>query len=119
MLSTMVGTSVFDPVLCELAYRWFAPPGGMVVDPFAGGSVRGIVAGLMGNGYLGIDLRHEQIQANVAQRDAICPEADCSWLTGDSMDMMGQAPPADFIFTCPPYGDLERYSDDPRDLSTM
>jgi hypothetical protein len=21
------GTSVFDPVLCELAYRWFCPPG--------------------------------------------------------------------------------------------
>jgi len=28
-------------------------------------------------------------------------------------------PPADFIFSCPPYGDLERYSDDPADLSTM
>ena len=26
---------------------------------------------------------------------------------------------ADLIFSCPPYGDLERYSDDPADLSTM
>lgn len=26
---------------------------------------------------------------------------------------------ADFVFTCPPYADLERYSDDPRDLSAM
>jgi hypothetical protein len=25
----------------------------------------------------------------------------------------------DFLLTCPPYGDLEVYSDDPRDLSTM
>lgn len=31
------GTSVFDPVLCELAYRWFSPRGGLVLDPFAGG----------------------------------------------------------------------------------
>lgn len=25
----------------------------------------------------------------------------------------------DLVFSCPPYADLERYSDDPRDLSTM
>ena len=35
------GTSIFDPVVCELAYTWFAPVGGVVLDPFAGGSVRG------------------------------------------------------------------------------
>ena len=28
------------------------------------------------------------------------------------------APPADLLFSCPPYGDLEQYSDDPADLST-
>ena len=37
-------TSIFDPVLCELAYRWFCPQGGTIIDPFAGGSVRGVVA---------------------------------------------------------------------------
>ncbi|HXF87125.1 MAG TPA: hypothetical protein VNK48_02075 [Xanthobacteraceae bacterium] len=42
------GTSIFDPVLCEIAYRWFCPPGGSVLDPFAGGSVRGIVASRLG-----------------------------------------------------------------------
>lgn len=31
------GTSIFDPVLCEIAYRWFCPQGGTVLDPFAGG----------------------------------------------------------------------------------
>ena len=59
-----VGTSVFDPVLVELAYRWFSPEGGQVVDPFAGGSVRGIVAGALGRHYWGCDLRPEQIAAN-------------------------------------------------------
>ena len=38
------GTSIFDPVLCELVYRWFCPSKGKILDPFAGGSVRGIVA---------------------------------------------------------------------------
>jgi hypothetical protein len=65
------GTSVFDPVLCELAYRWFCPPDGLVLDPFAGGSVRGIVASLLGRRYHGIELRAEQVAANQEQADAI------------------------------------------------
>jgi DNA modification methylase len=111
--------SVFDPVLCELTYRWWAPAGGQIVDPFAGGSVRGIVAGLLGYRYHGIELRAEQIVANRAQCEAITPYAPVEWVAGDAMDCMDDAPLADLIFTCPPYGDLERYSDDPRDLSTM
>ena len=38
------GTSIFDPVLCELVYRWFSGEGAQVIDPFEGGSVRGVVA---------------------------------------------------------------------------
>ena len=72
------GTSIFDPVLCELAYRWFCPPGGTVLDPFAGGSVRGIVAAVLGRRYVGIDLSEEQITANREQGDAILRGADAS-----------------------------------------
>ena len=69
------GTSIFDPVLCELVYRWFSPPGGQVLDPFAGGSVRGIVAAYCGRRYTGIDLRAEQIAANREQWTAIAAAA--------------------------------------------
>lgn len=113
------GTSIFDPVICELAYRWFCPAGGQVVDPFAGGSVRGIVAGALGLRYWGCDLRQEQIDANEKQATAIPTEPKPVWVCGDSMDTLGDAPAADLVFSCPPYGDLERYSDDPRDLSAM
>lgn len=126
---TITGTSVFDPVLCELAYRWFCPPGGFVLDPFAGGSVRGIVAEKLGRQYIGIDLRQEQVDANLAQRAKICgtPDYPC-WIVGDSQALAksstveGVVPEefqADFVFSCPPYGDLEVYSDDEADLSTM
>lgn len=113
------GTSIFDPVLCELVYRWFCPEGGRALDPFAGGSVRGIVAGVLGREYVGIDLRPEQIAANDKQTDAIKPRARPRWIEGDSralasLDLGG---PFDLVFSCPPYFDLERYSDDPRDLS--
>lgn len=64
MFAWVKGTSIFDPVLCELAYAWFSPPGGRVLDLFAGGSVRGIVAQKLGRYYTGIELRKEQVTAN-------------------------------------------------------
>lgn len=70
------GTSIFDPVLCELVYRWFSPRGGQVLDPFAGGSVRGIVAAALGRRYCGIDLRREQIEANREQWPAVEPQLE-------------------------------------------
>lgn len=112
-------TSIFDPVLCECVYRWFSAPGAQIVDPFAGGSVRGIVAGMLGRAYWGCDLRQEQIDANEAQANDIEPQVRPQWICGDALDVLSEAPAADLIFSCPPYGDLERYSDDPADLSTM
>ena len=113
------GTSIFDPVLCELAYRWFCPPSGQIVDPFAGGSVRGIVASVLGMKYWGCDLSARQIEANIEQGQEICPDEMPQWITGDAMDALESAPDADFLFSCPPYGDLEVYSDDPCDISNM
>jgi hypothetical protein len=110
------GTSIFDPVLCELAYTWFTAPGGHVLDPFAGGSVRGIVASYLGRDYTGIDLRSEQIEANEQQAAAIVLGRSPRWIVGNSLDAI-PAEDFDFIFTCPPYYDLEVYSDDPEDLS--
>jgi hypothetical protein len=123
------GTSIFDPVLCECAYRWWCPLGGTILDPFAGGSVRGIVAEYLGYRYVGIELRAEQVTSNRAQAERLGVAPD--WIAGDSLDMMprlgdqtdhvGALMPDqyDLIFTCPPYYDLEVYSDDPRDLSNL
>jgi hypothetical protein len=118
------GTSIFDPVLCELAYRWFCPPGGLVLDPFAGGSVRGIIAALLGRRYIGVDLSARQLDANREQAARLCSAAESqpAWHHGDSRALAELLPAdvrADFVFSCPPYADLERYSDDPLDLSTL
>lgn len=115
---TYTGTSIFDPVTCELMYKWFCPPGGQVLDPFAGGSVRGVVAVLLGYQYWGCDLSKIQIKANRQQADIICKNQPV-WVCGDSLDTFYAAPKGDFLFTCPPYGDLEKYSDHPRDISNM
>jgi len=117
------GTSIFDPTLTELNYRWFCPPGGTIIDPFAGGSVRGIVASRMGYRYYGVDLSDRQLAANRVQAETICKDSPYmpTWVCGSSVDIETLLPDvqADMIFSCPPYYNLEVYSDDPRDLSNM
>lgn len=114
------GTSIFDPVVCELMYSWFSGTGAQIVDPFAGGSVRGIVASCLGRKYWGGELRAEQVEANRKQGAELCPDDGAlHWEQGDSLKTLDGAPDADFVFSCPPYGDLEVYSDDPDDISNM
>ncbi|CAB4131113.1 AdoMet_MTases domain containing protein [uncultured Caudovirales phage] len=117
------GTSIFDPVLCELAYQWFNVPNGKILDPFAGGSVRGIVAAKLGFNYLGNDLRSEQIEANRINAKEVLRDAEIYpvWTCGDSLqiDTIAKDYKADLIFSCPPYSDLEVYSDIKEDISNM
>lgn len=113
------GTSIFDPVLCEIIYNWFSPENGTVFDPFAGGSVRGVVAEMLGRHYIGIDLSEKQVDANQinADRLGVCP----AWHCDDSRNADEYIPDqsADLVFSCPPYHNLEKYSDHPLDLSNM
>ena len=120
------GTSIFDPVLCELVYRWFCPLNGSILDPFAGGSVRGIVAAMLDHSYFGIELNAEQLKANemqwqeISQRKYAKDKPDPIWQEGDAMEVMRLTRERyDLLFSCPPYGGLEVYSDDPRDLSLI
>lgn len=117
-----VGTSVFDPALTELMYNWFCPEKGTILDPFAGGSVRGIVANYLGYKYTGIELRQEQVDSNREQALNILPiENQPQWYCGDSDKLLDDnwQMNFDFIFSCPPYADLEVYSELPDDLSNM
>jgi len=77
--SNSLGTSIFDPYLCEIMYKWFCPEGGTILDPFAGGSVRGIVAHKLGYNYTGIELRKEQVDANIEQGKQILPDNQPTW----------------------------------------
>jgi hypothetical protein len=102
-----------------------------VLDPFAGGVVRGALAAALGLRYVrGVELRPEQIADNRAQAAALFGGEGAldfgreveppRWVEGDATRMHEHDLPfADLVFTCPPYGSLEQYSDDPRDLSTM
>lgn len=119
--SCKLNTSIFDPCLCEVSYHWFCPPGGKIFDPFAGGSVRGIVANFLGFKYTGVDIRQEQIDSNREQALAILDvNNQPQWYVDDSNVFLDNYDvKQDMIFSCPPYADLEVYSDLPGDISNM
>jgi DNA modification methylase len=120
MVENDTGSSVFDPVLCEVIYNWFCPVNGSILDPFAGECTKGIVATQLGFDYTGIELRTEQVQANEEQARKIGLKP--TWICGDSTKL-GQYLPTDklydFIWTSPPYYDLEVYSSDEADGSAI
>lgn len=128
-IQAMTTTSIFDPVLTELSYRWFNIEGGRILDPFAGGSVRGIVAAKLNMPYVGNDLREKQVVANIENAKEVLGNmpADIAprWTVGDSTQLEdvlqknGITGDFDMVFSCPPYADLEVYSNDPRDISNM
>ena len=120
ILGTAETVSMFDPALCELLYHWFCPQNGTILDPFAGGSVRGIVANYLGYQYTGIDIRQEQIDSNREQAINILPVTkQPQWCCGDSNIILDEAwnKQFDMILSCPPYADLEVYSDLAGDIS--
>ena len=78
-----------------------------------------------------VDLRDDQVQENRRQAARICAIATAAegarwqppkWVCADARELpnlaaVASAAPFDCLFSCPPYYDLERYSDDERDLS--
>ena len=88
----------------------------------------GCVAGRLGLHYYGVDLSAAQVAENRAQAAAIDGAATRAgkswrlptWAAADARELasLDDLPAkSDFLFSCPPYYDLEVYSDDPRDLS--
>ena len=119
--------STFDPFLCEILVKWFSNEGMTIFDPFAGGHVRGAVSAILGRNYVGIDLNPIQVKANEDNWDKICEIYDSSdfgkpiWKNADCIKYMLEVGKSDYdmLLTCPPYYNLEIYSDKEDDLSNM
>lgn len=115
------GTSIFSPTLTEIIYRWFTPDSNSeIIDPFAGGSVRGIIAKILGHNYTGIELREDQVEANYNNAKEMGLEG-ITWHNDDSLNISKYAEDGtkDLLIACPPYFDLEVYSDKEQDISNM
>ncbi len=110
--------SILDPVLSEIIVRWFTPQdGSRVFDCFAGDTVFGYVAGSLGHSFTGIELRQEQADFNSERTKELPVTYICD--DGRNVDKYLPAGTQDLFFSCPPYFDLEVYSDNPSDASNQ
>jgi len=112
--------SMFDPVLAEICALWFTPAKGCrIFDPFAGDTQKGLVFGLCGYSFTGIELRREQVDEN--NRVINGRDVDVRYICDDGQNVRNhiEDESQDLLFSCPPYFDLEVYSDDPKDASNQ
>lgn len=114
------GVSLFDPVLAEILCKWFTPHNGAkIFDCFAGDTQKGLVFGQCGYDFTGIELRQEQVDINnrvIAGRDL-----PIRYICDDGQNVAKHIEPdsQDLLFSCPPYFDLEVYSDKENDASNQ
>ncbi len=115
------GVSLFNPVIMEVLCCWFCPEKSNIVDPFAGDTRKGIVAGQMGHNFIGIEIREEQYDINNThiERLDLCDSVKYYNDDGQNVDKYIESESQDFIFSCPPYYDLEEYSKLPNDASNQ
>lgn len=112
------GVSLLDPVMAELVCRWFGVDGrNKTFDCFAGDSVFGYVSAHLGNEFVGIELRPEQAQLNSERVEGMTARYICD--DGQNVAQHIPADSQDLLFSCPPYFDLEKYSDLPNDASNQ
>ncbi len=120
--SIYTGTSsIFPAPLMEyIVLRYGGPAGGKILDTFAGGPPRAVVSSLMGMEYHGIELRREQIDENVAVLKELKLD-NVTYYEGDGTYANIESPEGGFdcAITCPPYWQLEHYSNLPDDLSNL
>lgn len=114
--------SLLDPVLAEILVYWFMPDavyGVNCFDCFAGDTVFGFVASSLGKKFTGIELREEQAEFNQSRCDEHMLNA--RYICDDGRNILQHIPKnsQDFFFSCPPYYDLEVYSDKPNDASNQ
>lgn len=113
------GVSLLDPVLSEIIVQWFGLKEGYAFDPFAGDSVFGFVASATGMKFTGIELRQEQADLNQARVDT--EGLPARYICDDGRNVSQHLAPEsqDLLFSCPPYFDLEVYSDKDNDASNQ
>lgn len=111
------GVSILDPVMAEIVCRWFGQENGTAFDCFAGDSVFGFVAAHLGNDFTGIELRDKQAALNNERVEGMKARYICD--DGQNVAQHIEPESQDLLFSCPPYFDLEKYSDLPNDASNQ
>ena len=109
--------SILDSVLAEIVNKWFGLEKCKTFDCFAGDSVFGYVSSYLGNSFTGVELRQEQTDLNNQRIKGF----NSKYICDDGRNVLNyiEENSQDLLFSCPPYFDLEVYSDLPNDASNQ
>lgn len=109
--------SILDPFLCEVLLKWYAFDSAKTFDPFAGDTSFGYVSAYTGHEFTGIELRQCQVDVNRQKTSGL----NARYICDDAINVLNhiEEKSMDFLFSCPPYYDLEKYSDMPNDASNQ
>jgi len=102
--------SEFNPTIAENIINFWSDKGDIILDPFAG-RTRCLIATLKKRKYIGFEISKEVYQKTL---EAIYPHLSGELIpklyNEDSFNIdKKNLPEVDFIFTCPPYWNLEKY----------
>ncbi len=108
--------SIFNPAVVVWILNLFASENDIVYDPFAGGGTRAIVTAKKGLEYIGVELRQEEVDAinERCKYNEVNPKIICS---DSKLVPQIESDLANFLVTCPPYYDMEKYDGGKNDIS--
>lgn len=116
LMGSKYEVSIFNPHLAQMILSAYCPQMANIFDPFGGGGTRGFIASAMGHTYTGVEVRPEEVERIHQQQHKL--ENDFKMVVGDCRAYDIEPEAFDFSYTCPPYYDLEVYSDLIDDMST-
>jgi DNA modification methylase len=117
-----VQLSTFSSYRADTIIKKYSKEGDLILDPFCGRFTRCYYTIINNRKYIGFDIQPEvisnnrEVLNNHKEKDNRFNEAN--FVYGDGCELNFDTM-VDFIFTCPPYLDLEYYGDEPNQLANM
>ncbi len=117
LMGSKYEVSIFNPSLAQMILSAYCPPQAKIYDAFGGGGTRGFIATAMGHSYTGIEIRQEEVDRIKRQQDEL--KLPFEIVCADSTQYAIEQNSFDFSLSCPPYYDLEVYSEQAGDISNL
>jgi len=123
--------SEFNPDVAERIVRYWSQEGDLIVDPFGGRATRAIVSIRLKRNYIGYEIAPSTYRFTNERLDYVRGMSeyifDFDNALGEAKIVLGNGcrmldvedKSADFIFTCPPYHDVEKYESVENQLSDI
>lgn len=120
--------SEFSPLLAHQIVEYWSNEGDLILDPFAGRGTRIMVAKRLKRKSIGLDISQEfvsHIKNKISTKSSLfdfedgADEYNPTIIRTNSMEMPINSDSVDFIYTCPPYWNIEKYEKHEKQLSEI